>query len=256
MTTLLYTHKACLEHDPGAFHPESPSRLRAVLDALDGPDFARLERREAPEAGIDDIARVHPRRFVERLLAAVPRSGHAAIDADTIMSPASGQAALRAAGAVIGAVDAVIAGEADNAFCAVRPPGHHAARERAMGFCIFNQVAVAARYVQARTPWKKVLIVDFDVHHGNGTQDIFYRDDSVFYLSVHRAPFYPGTGAASERGSGTTLNLPFPIGTPRSEILAAFESAGAVADRHGLVLVIRGSKHDGSGTRDATGAGA
>src|SRR5579863_10586 len=126
MTTLLYTHPACLEHDPGLHHPESPERLRAVLEALDAPGFARLERREAPEAALDDIERVHPRRFVERLLAAVPADGHAGIDADTILSPQSGRAALRAAGAVVAAVDAVVVGEADNAFCAVRPPGHHA----------------------------------------------------------------------------------------------------------------------------------
>ena len=129
---------------PGRYHPESPARLRAVLDALDGPDFARLDRREAPEAALDDIARVHPRRFVERLLDAVPRSGHVGIDADTIMSPGSGEAALRAAGAVVAAVDAVVAGEADNAFCAVRPPGHHAEPGRAMGFCLFNNAAIGA----------------------------------------------------------------------------------------------------------------
>src|SRR6266576_3682789 len=141
MTTLLYTHPACLEHDPGPYHPESPERLRAILEALEAPEFARLERREAPEAAIEDLARVHPRPFVERLLAAVPHTGHVAIDADTVMSPASGRAALRAAGAVTAAVDAVVAGEADNAFCAVRPPGHHAEPGRPMGFCLFNNIA-------------------------------------------------------------------------------------------------------------------
>src|SRR5437867_7231838 len=123
MTTLLFTHPACLDHDPGDYHPESPARLRAVLEALAAPEFAGLERRAAPEAEIDDIARVHPRRFVERMLAAVPAAGHVGIDADTILSPESGRAALRAAGAVVAAVDAVVASEADNAFCAVRPPG-------------------------------------------------------------------------------------------------------------------------------------
>src|SRR5206468_9934283 len=144
MTTLLYTHPACLEHDPGAHHPEAAARLQAVLDALAAPEFARLERREAPEAALDDLTRVHPRRHVERMLGAVPRSGHVAIDADTILSPASGEAALRAAGAVVAAVDAVVAGAADNAFCAVRPPGHHAEPSRAMGFCLFNNVAIGA----------------------------------------------------------------------------------------------------------------
>jgi acetoin utilization deacetylase AcuC-like enzyme len=146
-------------------------------------------------------------------------------------------------GALLTAVDEIAAGRARNAFCAVRPPGHHASADRAMGFCLFNQVAVAARYLQGRTPWRKVLIVDVDVHHGNGTQDIFYRDDSVFYLSVHRAPFYPGTGTAAERGSGTTLNLPFRPGTPREEILAAYEAAvrGPARDfRPEFVLVSAG----------------
>ncbi len=144
MTTLLYTHPACLEHDPGRHHPESAARLHAVLDAFADPEFARLERREAPEAAIDDLIRVHPRHHVERMLRAVPRSGHVGIDADTILSPASGEAALRAAGAVVAAVDAVMAGAADNAFCAVRPPGHHAEPARAMGFCLFNNIAVGA----------------------------------------------------------------------------------------------------------------
>ncbi|HVH81056.1 MAG TPA: histone deacetylase family protein, partial [Stellaceae bacterium] len=144
MTTLVYTHPACIEHDPGPYHPEAPARLRAVLDALDAPAFVGLERREAPEAAIEDLSRVHPQHFVERLLAAVPQAGHIGIDADTVMSPRSGEAARRAAGAVVAAVDAVIAGEADNAFCAVRPPGHHAEPGRAMGFCLFNNVAVGA----------------------------------------------------------------------------------------------------------------
>src|SRR4051794_34073291 len=138
MTTLLYTHPACLEHDPGPYHPESPARLRAVLEALDSPEFARLERRSAPEAAIEDLVRVHPRAFVERLLAAVPESGHRGIDADTILSPASGRAALRAAGAVVAAVDAVVAGEGDNAVFAVRAPGHHAEPRPAVGLFLFN----------------------------------------------------------------------------------------------------------------------
>ena len=144
MTTLLYTHPSCLEHDPGRHHPESPARLRAVLDALAEPEFDRLERREAPQATLDDLVRVHPRRHVERILGAVPKSGYAAIDADTILSPASGIAALHAAGAVTAAVDAVVERRADNAFCAVRPPGHHAEPGRAMGFCLFNNVAIGA----------------------------------------------------------------------------------------------------------------
>ena len=232
MTTLLYTHPACLEHDPGRFHPESPARLEAVLSALEGPDFTRLQRREAPEAAIDDVARAHPRAFVERLLAAVPQSGHAAIDADTIMCSASGRAALRAAGAVVAAVDAVMAGEADNAFCAVRPPGHHAEPGRAMGFCLFNNIAVGALRAREVHGLARVAVVDFDVHHGNGTQARFETDPSLFYASTHQFPLYPGTGAASETGVGNIVNVPlrpmagsreFRLGLTR-EILPALDT--------------------------------
>ena len=210
MTTLLYTHPACLEHDPGRYHPESPDRLRAVLAALDAPEFARLERREAPEASLDDIARVHPRGFAERLLAAVPASGYAGIDADTVLSSQSGRAALRAAGAVVAAVDAVVAGEADNAFCAVRPPGHHAEPGRAMGFCLFNNVAIGALRARETHGLARVAVIDFDVHHGNGTQARFAEDPSLFYASTHQFPLYPGTGAARETGVGNIVNVPLP----------------------------------------------
>jgi acetoin utilization deacetylase AcuC-like enzyme len=208
MTTLLYSHRACLEHDPGRHHPESAARLRAVLRALDAPEFAELQRREAPEAALDDLLRVHSRRHVERTLAAVPRSGHVGIDADTILSPASGAAALRAAGAVVAAVDALVAKEADNAFCAVRPPGHHAEPERAMGFCLFNNAAVGALRARAVHGLARVAVIDFDVHHGNGTQAAFEADGSLFYASTHQYPLYPGTGAASETGVGNTVNVP------------------------------------------------
>jgi acetoin utilization deacetylase AcuC-like enzyme len=210
MTTLLYTHPACLDHDPGRYHPESPDRLRAVLEALDAPEFARLDRREAPEAALDDIARVHPRGFVEQMLAAVPASGHVGIDADTVLSPESGRAALRAAGAVVAAVDAVVAGEADNAFCAVRPPGHHAEPLRAMGFCLFNNVAIGALRAREAHGLARVAVIDFDVHHGNGTQACFYEDASLFYASTHQFPLYPGTGAARETGVGNIVNVPLP----------------------------------------------
>src|SRR5882672_2655877 len=208
MTTFLYTHPACLEHDPGRHHPESPARLRAVLAALDDPEFARLERREAPEAALDDLLRVHPRRHVERILGAVPRSGHVGIDADTILSPASGEAALRAAGAVVAAVDAVVSGAADNAFCAVRPPGHHAEPRRPMGFCLFNNVAIGALRAREVHGLARVAVVDFDVHHGNGTQARFYDDPTLFYASTHQSPLYPGTGSAGEIGVGNIVNVP------------------------------------------------
>jgi acetoin utilization deacetylase AcuC-like enzyme len=208
MTTLLYSHPTCLEHDPGRHHPESPARLRAALAALDGPEFARLERRKAPEAAFDDLFRVHSPRQVERTLGAVPRAGHVAIDADTVLSPASGAAALRAAGAVVAAVDAVVAKEADNAFCAVRPPGHHAEPGRSMGFCLFNNAAIGALRAREVHGFARVAVVDFDVHHGNGTQAAFENDAGLFYASTHQYPLYPGTGAASERGVGNIVNVP------------------------------------------------
>ncbi len=208
MTTLLYTHDACAAHDPGPHHPESPARLRAVLEALSAPEFAGLDRREAPEAAIDDIARVHPRRLVESLLAQIPKEGYAAIDADTILCPESGKAALRAAGAVVAAVDAVVGGEAERAFCAVRPPGHHAEPNRPMGFCVFNNVAVGALRAREVHGVARVAVIDFDVHHGNGTQARFADDPTLFYASTHQSPLYPGTGAAGETGVGNIVNLP------------------------------------------------
>jgi acetoin utilization deacetylase AcuC-like enzyme len=210
MVTLLYTHPACLEHDPGRHHPESPARLEAVLASLDRPEFARLERCEAPAAAPDDLLRVHSRRHIERILAAVPKSGHVGLDADTVLSPASGVAALRAAGAVVAAVDAVVAKKADNAFCAVRPPGHHAEPERAMGFCLFNNAAIGALRAREVHGLARVAVVDFDVHHGNGTQAAFEADGSLFYASTHQYPLYPGTGAATETGVGNIVNVPLP----------------------------------------------
>ncbi len=208
MTTLLYTHSSCLDHDPGSHHPEAPARLRTVLAALSGPQYTRLERREAPEAALDDILRVHSRHHVEYVLGAVPKAGHAAIDADTVLSPASGTAALHAAGAVAAAVDAVVAKEAENAFCAVRPPGHHAEPDRAMGFCLFNNAAIGALRAREVHGFERVAVVDFDVHHGNGTQAAFEADDNLFYASTHQSPLYPGTGAASETGVGNIVNVP------------------------------------------------
>jgi acetoin utilization deacetylase AcuC-like enzyme len=182
--------------------------LRAVLAALDDPEFARLERCEAPEAAREDLLRVHSRRHVEDLLGAVPNAGHVAIDADTVLSPASGEAALRAAGAVTAAVDAVVEKKADNAFCAVRPPGHHAEPQRAMGFCLFNNAAIGALRAREVHGLARVAVVDFDVHHGNGTQEAFEADGGLFYASTHQYPLYPGTGAASETGVGNIVNVP------------------------------------------------
>ncbi len=223
MTTLVFSHRTCIEHDPGPYHPESPDRLRAVLSAFDRPEFAGLDRREAPRAGRDQLARVHASAYIDKALAAVPSSGYVQLDPDTGLSPGSGEAALRAAGALCAAVDAVVAGEGKNAFCAVRPPGHHAEPERAMGFCIFNNVAVGALHARAVHGLKRVAVVDFDVHHGNGTQAMFEHDAGLFFASTHQWPFYPGTGAASERGLGNIVNVPLAAGSASPDFRNAME---------------------------------
>ena len=209
MTTLFYSHPASLDHDTGAMHPESPARFEAVLAALEAPGFAGLERREAPPVAPEQLARVHSEAYVEAVFKAIPETGHVNLDPDTIISPGSGEAARRAAGAVCAAVDAVAAGEADNAFCAVRPPGHHAEPARSMGFCLFNNVAVGALQARAAHGLERVAVIDFDVHHGNGTQAMFWGDAKLFYASTHQMPFYPGTGSVEERGvAGNIVNVP------------------------------------------------
>jgi len=222
VTTLLVTHPDCIGHDPGAGHPESPARLSVVLKALE--EFHGLARQEAPLGSEADIARVHGKQFFEGVLASVPPTGRAALDPDTILSRGSGQAALRAVGAVTSAVDAVVAGKANNAFCAVRPPGHHTEPDRAMGFCLFNSIAVAARHAQAVCGLERIAIVDFDVHHGNGTQAVAQTDPTLFYASSHQFPLYPGTGAADETGVGNIVNAPLPAGTDGAGFRKAFES--------------------------------
>jgi acetoin utilization deacetylase AcuC-like enzyme len=184
-----------------------------------------LDRREPPRATVDQIARIHDRRYVEALLAAVPKEGRVGIDPDTVMSPESGEAALRAAGAVVAAVDAVIGNEARSAFCAVRPPGHHAERQRGMGFCLFNNIAIGAAHARAAHGLARVAIVDFDVHHGNGTQHSFEQEANVLFASSHQYPFYPGTGAADERGVGNIFNAPLPAGAGSAAFRSAFERA-------------------------------
>jgi acetoin utilization deacetylase AcuC-like enzyme len=223
MSTLLVSHPACLGHDAGAHHPERPQRLQAVLKALEGEEFSGLMRREAPEASIEQLGRVHPSAFVRAVLEAMPKSGHAAFDADTICSPGSREAALRASGAVVAAVDAVASGEVRNAFCAVRPPGHHAEPMQPMGFCIFNNVAVGALHAREAHGLERVAVVDFDVHHGNGTQAMFERDPALFFASTHQYPLYPGTGARSERGVGNIVNAPLPPNAGSTEFRAAME---------------------------------
>ncbi|HET6906339.1 MAG TPA: histone deacetylase family protein [Rhodanobacteraceae bacterium] len=219
----LYTHPACLRHDPGMGHPESPARLRAVLKALDDPRFAQLERVEAPRATREQLLRVHEPAYVESIYANAPQSGSLRLDPDTVMSPASLEAAERAAGAVCAAVDAVIANQTMRAFCAVRPPGHHATPDAAMGFCIFNGIAVGAAHALAAHGLERVAILDPDVHHGNGTQDIFRREPRVLYLSSHQMPLYPGTGARNERGVGNVVNAPLPPLAGSGEFRAAWD---------------------------------
>ncbi|MFN3930226.1 MAG: histone deacetylase family protein [Brevundimonas sp.] len=206
MSVPLFTHPDMLDHHPGVGHPERPERLKAVLDALDDAGLSG-DRRPATEAAIADLERLHPVAYVARLLTAAPATGLNQLDADTILSPGSVRAARLAAGAVIDAVRAVARGETARAFAAVRPPGHHAEPDRAMGFCLFSNVAVAARVAQAEG-LARVAVIDFDVHHGNGTQAAFEHDDSLFLGSIHQMPLYPGTGAASETGVGNIVNVP------------------------------------------------
>lgn len=219
----IYSHPACLEHDPGLGHPESPSRLVAVIDALK-TGFPHLRWQQAPQALRSQLLRVHHDRLLARILD-TRVNDRLCLDADTVMNSCSREAALRAAGAGVAAVDAVLAGEITRAFCAVRPPGHHATADTAMGFCLFNTVAVAAAHALEQHGLRRVAIVDFDVHHGNGSQDIFQRDGRVLYLSSHQAPLYPGTGHHEERGIGNIYNAPLPPGSGS----AAFRQAWADA---------------------------
>ena len=242
MTCLLYTHPACLEHDTGPGHPESRARLEAVLDALEAPRFRSLIRHPAPRADDRRLRLIHSDAHIEAVFAAIPRQGHARLDPDTVVSPASGEAARRAAGAVCAAVDAVLAGEARCAFCAVRPPGHHAEPERAMGFCLFNNVAIGARHALDRG-LERVAVVDFDLHHGNGTQAAFEREPRVLYCSTHQYPWYPGTGAADETGVGNLVNVPLPAGTDGPAFRQAVEKRilpALTAFRPQLILVSAG----------------
>jgi acetoin utilization deacetylase AcuC-like enzyme len=229
MRTGLITHPACLGHVPPPGHPESADRLRAALRGLEAGAFQDLVRLEAPRADPSDIVRAHTPRHLalitERLAAEALEDGYAHIDADTVMSPGSAEAALYAAGAVCLAVDAVHSGRLRNAFCAVRPPGHHAELARAMGFCLFNNIAIGALHAREVRGHRRVAVIDFDVHHGNGTQDIFFNDAEAFYASSHQSPFYPGTGYPSERGvANNILNVPLPAGSDGLEFRAACET--------------------------------
>ncbi len=220
----LFTHPACLAHDTGPHHPECPDRLRAVLQALEHPDFVPLLREHAPEATRAQLCLAHPEAHVDRMLGMHPAEGEViSIDPDTIVSPGTMQAALRAAGGAVAAVDAVMQGWASAAFVAARPPGHHAEQTRAMGFCFFNNAAVAARHARARWGLGRVAVVDFDVHHGNGTEDIFAADSAVFYGSSHQHPCYPGTGSPRDRGvSDNIVNVQLAPGSGSDRFRAAW----------------------------------
>jgi acetoin utilization deacetylase AcuC-like enzyme len=225
MSTLLITHPACLDHLTPAGHPERPDRLRAIDRALEHERFQMLARAEAPAAALEVIALCHPMDYVTAIREATPKQGLIGLDADTAMSPGSFEAALRAAGGAVHAVDEVLAGKARNAFVAIRPPGHHTETARPMGFCLFNNAAIAARYAQKRHGIERAAVVDFDVHHGNGSQDIFWSDPTVMYGSTHQMPLYPGTGAKSERGEHDTIvNAPLRAGDGGEEFRAAFET--------------------------------
>ncbi len=201
MTTILYSHPACLGHDTGRGHPESAARLRALLARLDEPEFDGLERRSAPCAERAQLARAHEMPYISKVFATLPTEGEAYMAPDTVMSPGSLSAAMRAAGAVCAAVDAVQVGEAQNAFCAVRPPGHHAAMANTMGFCIFNSVAIGVEQARQVHGLERVAVVDFDVHHGNGTEAIFRNEPNVMVASIHQSLIFPNSGDSSDIGA-------------------------------------------------------
>lgn len=222
MTTLLLSHECYTDHDTGLHHPERPERLSSVMRGFEQSVFDDLVRESAPCANKTAIGRAHPGEYLDQLLAAIPSEGLHLLDGDTVVSPGSREAMLRAAGAVVRAVDAVAAGEVDNAFCAVRPPGHHAESNRAMGFCLVNNIAVGALHARDTHGYQRVAVIDFDVHHGNGTQEIFWNGADAFYASSHQFPFYPGTGAQHERGAhNNILNVPLAAGSGGEEFRAA-----------------------------------
>jgi acetoin utilization deacetylase AcuC-like enzyme len=237
LQTALAFDSSMLKHDPGAGHPEQPARYTAVLDRLtESGTMEHLESIGARAADDDELALVHDRKYIDLVTREVGEGREALSTGDTDISDGSLAAARVAAGAALTAVDAVFAQRVHNAFCLVRPPGHHAGRNRGMGFCLFNNVAIAAKYAQMQYGAERVLIADWDVHHGNGTQDIFYCDSSVYFFSTHQSPWYPGTGASNERGegrgAGTTRNCPFPAGSGCKEIAGAFRGVLLAETKH------------------------
>ncbi|MEM8787161.1 MAG: histone deacetylase family protein [Pseudomonadota bacterium] len=244
MTTAYLFHPAGLGHETPPGHPEQIARLEAVEAALASPGFADLVRLDPPEATEDQIRRAHPQTHIDAIRAAIPDHGQRALDADTHVSAGSLQAALRAAGALVAAVDAVMAGEVRNAFCAGRPPGHHAETATPMGFCLFGNAVIGARHAAAAHGLTRIAIVDFDVHHGNGTQDLIWDDPAIALASTHQSPLYPGTGQAQDTGAhGQILNVPLPPGADGPAFRRAFERQVmpfVAAQRPELVIVSAG----------------
>ena len=223
--TLLLSHLSCLDHETPPGHPERPDRLRAVATVLGEARFDALVRGEAPQGDLDVVTLCHDGHYVEELRHMAPSSGLVYIDGDTSMSPGTWEAVMRGVGGAVAATDAVMKGETANAFVATRPPGHHAEINKPMGFCFFDNAAIAARYAQRTYGIARAAVVDFDVHHGNGTQDIFWSDPTVMYCSTHQMPLFPGTGAAGERGEhDTVVNAPLHDGDGGVRFRAAFEN--------------------------------
>ncbi len=222
MTTRLYTHPLCVEHLTPPGHPERPDRIRALDEVFAKPEFDALERIEAPIGDAAYYELAHPKDFLEKIESKIPTEGLTVVDADTSASPKSWEVVKRVTGASMDAVDSVFEGTCDNAFVSMRPPGHHAEKTTAMGFCLVNNIAIAARYAQEKYGAERVAIVDFDVHHGNGTQDIFYDDPSVLFASSHQMPLYPGSGALNETGAGNIFNAPLSEGDDGSKFKEAF----------------------------------
>jgi acetoin utilization deacetylase AcuC-like enzyme len=225
MTTLLLSHPACLDHLTPPGHPERPDRLRAVNQILTEQRFDPLVRVEAPEGSLDDVTLCHSEAYVTELRSVAPSSGMVYIDGDTSMSPGTWEAVMRGVGGAVAATDAVMSGKHNNAFVAVRPPGHHAEKATPMGFCFFDNAAIAARHAQRKYGIARAAVIDFDVHHGNGTQDIFWADKSVMYCSTHQMPLFPGTGASGERGEHDTIvNAPLRPEDGSAKFRAAFDN--------------------------------
>jgi acetoin utilization deacetylase AcuC-like enzyme len=240
MTTFYYSNPICLEHLVPAGHPERPDRMKALEAVFEHEHFNTLVRHLAPEAQAEAVLLAHPESYLERIRAAIPETGFSRIDSDTTASPRSMEAALISVGGAMAAVDAVFRKEADNAFVATRPPGHHAEKNTSMGFCLFNQAAIAARHAQKVYGAERVAIVDWDVHHGNGTQDIFYDDPSVIYCSTHQMPLYPGTGARSETGKGNIFNAPLSANDGSDHFREAFRTRilPALEEAHADLIII------------------